>query len=349
MSTLEMMRKMMASRQQGGGNRVRGIFHTFEDNDNIIRLAGNPLEVRTHFIAPAPKRSDKGLCAQVAFTGDTKLQQTINCPDWDIDKQEFKKEKTCPVCKLRTIAHQVLKHPDLSAEEKKYYDELAQKCSSVRKLKWNIIDRKDPYVISSENGKEVKVLGYKIATIGMEALNDILGIFEQCAPMDITDADEGIDICVVKGNNGVRTAYSAKAVIEGRSLKVTPLSPEERAMPLHDLKAINGKPVDPTKVVDAFHEEYRTIYDTAKAGASTEETAEIEEDAIPAKAVAPKAAPTVAAPIAKPAGLPQRPVAKAPVAAAKPVTAEPSVSEAIESALGDDDALLGETPAQKKT
>lgn len=352
-SVLEKIRRLKASRPQSGGvNRVKGIFHQFQDGENIIRLVGEFLEVRTHFIAPATARKDRGLCIPAAFQGDGKLPQIINCPDWDIDKEVAKKDKTCPICKLRAIARKVLKEhvADLSSDEKTFYDNLARMCSPVTKLKWNIIDRKDPYVIADDNGRELKVLGLKIATIGMEAWNDINGIFDQ-VQADITDPDEGIDISVVKGNNGTRVSYSAKAVIEGKSLKVTPLTPEERALSLHDLKAINSKAVDVNKIVDALHEDLRQALEAVTVESSDTDVPETEEVVEDTEEVV--SAPVKAAPKARPVtAMPQRPVNKAPVIAqpAHP-TLSKEVVDAIDEALADEDGdgLMDGTSAQKKT
>jgi len=55
MSVLDRLTKQQASRPQGGqGGRVKGIFHQWKDGANHIRLAGDFVEVRTHFIAPSP-------------------------------------------------------------------------------------------------------------------------------------------------------------------------------------------------------------------------------------------------------------------------------------------------------
>ncbi len=258
-ATMERIRRMKERRPQAGGSgRMKGIFHAWKEGDNIIRLAGNFLEVRTHFIAPAPKRSDRGLCRPDAFQGDNSLPQVINCLDWDVEREEPKAVKTCPICKLANIARAILKE-NPTDEEKKFADALRQAAGARPNLKWNIIDRDDPFIILTEGEKEKRVLGFKVATIGMEAWKDIEGIFEQCN-RDISDPKEGLDIKVTKGNNGARTVYSAQAVLAGVSLKVSPFTPEEAAMPLHDLKSLSGKMVDAMKIVDALHEDLMELY-----------------------------------------------------------------------------------------
>jgi len=360
MSTLDKVRRLKERRPQAGGNgRIRGIFHGWKDGDNTIRLAGSFLEVRTHFIAPAPKRQDRGLCRADAFQGDNNIPQVVNCLDWDIEKEEPRSVKRCPICKLYEIARSVLKD-NPTPEEKKFFDALRQSAVARTNLKWNIIDRDDPYVVLTDNGTEKRVLGFKVATVGMEAWKDIEGIFEQCN-IDISDPVKGIDIKVTKGSNGTRVVYSAQAVLAGERLKITPFSAEEAAMPLHDLKVLCGKQIDPQRIVDSLHEDLMELYsvnsDDADPALVQEEVAAtaavVADDAAAAEsfddgglaaaavtaedgdglmdgtapATAPAPAPAVqakpAAPVA-PAAKPTAPVAaKPPVAAAKPVTTAP--------------------------
>ena len=263
LSTLDKVRRLKASRPQnkGGGGRMRGIFHQWLDGDNIIRLAGQFLEVRTHFIAPAPKRNDRGLCRADAFKGDGAIPMVVNCPDWDAVKEEAKPIKTCPLCKLAAIARAIKKEAGSTDEEKKFFDALAQAAAAKMNLKWNILDRTDPNILLvDDNGNEKKTLGFKIANIGTEAWNDIEGIFEQCK-IDISDPVKGVDIKVNKGHNGKRVVYTAQAILEGTSLRVTPFTEEEAALQLHNLKELCGKATPAQRIVDALHEDLRELYE----------------------------------------------------------------------------------------
>lgn len=322
-NVLDKVRKLKASRPQSGNNsRLRGYFHNWNDGDNILRLVGEFVEVRTHFIAPAPKRNDRGLCMPTAFQGDDKLPMKINCLDWDIGLEEFRKVKVCPVCKMWQIAKAVLKD-NPTPEEKAFFDKLRMDCSPKSELKWNILDRDDPYIIFvDESGTEKRVIGYKIASVGMEAWGDIEGIFDQCG-FDITDIDKGVDIKVHRGSNGTRTTYTAQAVVEGTSLRVTPLTEEERALELHDLKSRCGKQVEADKIISALHDDLRSVLEANETSEAVEEApaAEAEAEAeVEAPAPAPVAKPV---PVAAPAPRPAAPVAKAPVAAPAPRPAAP--------------------------
>jgi hypothetical protein len=372
MSVLDKLSKVQAARPQGGAfARVKGIFHQWKVGNNRLRLAGEFTEVRTHFIAPShsPKRKDRGLCLSVAFQGDDKLPQVINCLNWDIAMERPKKEKICPVCKLNAVARAILAEKP-NPEEKAFFEGLRQATRATSTLKWNVLDRDDPFVEVDNNGKAEKVLGFKIASIGPEAATDILGIFKQVG-YDIQDPDKGIDIEVTRDDGGQRTTYSARAVIEGTSLKVTPFTKEERALVLNDLKVRCGKQVEASKILDSLHEDLRQILNVdvvedseldADANAAVEAAvAEVSEPA-PAPAPATRPAQRTAAPQTRPVAPAATPVTapsaskvptsvlsrlkKQPVATA-PVTS--TEDAAIQEAIDEEDEMLPDgTDAKKK-
>jgi len=254
MGTYDKVKKFSASRPRYGSNSsTRGIFHTFNTGDNIIRLVGEFIEVKTHFIAPVKSRGEKGLCMQDAFEGEDKLPQVVNCPDWDIENEKPRATKQCPICALQRAYREASKKPGIAPEEKARFEEMAGKCAARTALKWNIIDREDPYIVESTDKGDRKVLGFKIATIGMEAWNDIEGIFTQCG-FDISDAEQGIDINVCR-TEAKKTSYSARAVLEGLSVKKSPLTAEELELQQHDLRRLCGKQTDPLAIRDALHSE----------------------------------------------------------------------------------------------
>jgi len=342
-STLEKIRRLKARRPQGGsGNRFKGVFHQWKDGDNIIRLAGSFLEVRTHFIAPAPKRNDRGICQAAAFQGENSISSFVNCLDWDVKMEEATRVKTCPICKLSSLAYQILKDTGITDQEKKFFKDLSSSAYAKRNLKWNILDRDDPYVTLVDDSGEKRVLGFKIATIGMEAWNDIEGIFEQCR-CDIADPVDGIDIRVVKGSNGTRIVYSAQAVLDGRELKATPFTEEEAALEMHDLKVRCGKMVEAQLIVDALHEDLRELLEmnddekalekesevaTAAVGIDSEPVAEDGDGLMDATSQSATPTPKPAAP-ARPT--PQAPVIQRPTAPAVQKPAPPAAPKSAAS------------------
>ena len=285
---LDKINKLKTRRATSGGggdfSKLRGLFHNWQDGDNIIRLVDEFLETHSHFIAPAKNRGDRGLCQEDAFKaeGSDRLQKVVNCLNWDLKTESElpKSEHTCPVCRLYSISCQVLDEKPDDPEEKKFYENLRSACRPRVQLKWNVIDRDNPNIKKIDGDAEVMVPGLKIASIGVEAWDDIEGIFEQVGA-DITDPEKGIDICVVKSfdHKKKRITYSAKAIIQGTSLKVTPLTEEEMAFERHDLLALSGRMTDADKIVDALHGDLRDILSLD----------EDEEDESPAESPAPKA------------------------------------------------------------
>ena len=285
-SILDKIAKVQAARPaSNNGGKTTGVFYNFKEGKNRIRLVGEFVEVRTHFIAPNVKQKKRGVCMQTAFAKskdetDT-LTQVVNCQNWDLATERVKPVKTCPVCKLNAIAKEFLSNSP-TAEEKKFFEAMKDETKPSIAYKWNIIDRDDPYVVSvSDAGVETKVLGLKIASIGREAYDGIADIFKQVG-YDIADPEKGIDIEVEKDSkSGPRVTYSARAVIEGITLKVTPFTADEKKLVPHDLRVRCGKQTAVKKIVDAFHDDYKTVYDTvSEDGQFVEEASDPVSEAI---------------------------------------------------------------------
>jgi len=261
-SVLEKIKKLRESRPQPQNwARHKDIFYEFQKGDNPIRLVGEFLQQKIHFIAPNKRFKDRGLCIADAFEGEDRIPKMISCLDWNTDEEQPTAEKTCPICHLHRIVKKVLREGGSSVEpQDRQYLEKLQKDSGVgTSLKWNVIDRRDPHVTEvDENGNEKKVLGYKVINIGMEAWYDIDSIFRQL-DRDISDPEEGVDINIIQDHNGVRTCYSAQVVMDGVQAKCTPLTEAERQLTLHDLKRLVGRQISAKQVIDALHDDIREI------------------------------------------------------------------------------------------
>lgn len=254
-SLLERMRSV-SNRGASPKTSVKDIFFTFQEGDNNIRLADNFFEVYAHFIAPVPNRNDRGFADAEAFKGDDRIPKMINCIDWDTEKEMWTGKHECPICKLSQISKKISNDPDCSADEHKFFAELQSSARARRSIKWNIIDRNDPFI--TENDEKVK--GYKIASIGIEAFRDIQGIAEQTG-LDINGTDDGCDIIVTKSKGG-RWEYSARVAMTNDrppQVAMTPLTNEEREMKLHDLKEICGKKVEADAIIKVLHQDLQDL------------------------------------------------------------------------------------------
>ena len=271
-SVLDKVKKFGKTRTRytGGGGDVRrftNLFLDWEDGDNHVRLVGEFIPVRTHYIRPDKRRGNRGLCPKSAFSGDDRLPALINCLDWDLEKEEPAEEKTCPICRLNRLANHFLQNrsADLSDKEKDFFENLRQVTRPREAVKWNVIDRDDCHITEvKEDGSEERVDGYKIATFGMMAYDDIEKIFADCG-FDITDPERGVDLCVTKSQKGGRTTYGTKLVLAGKGadmkVKVTPLTEEELKYELHDVKRICGRMVEVQALVDNMHDDLRELLD----------------------------------------------------------------------------------------
>lgn len=256
-----------AAKKNGGGkfNKVDGVFHSFKDGSNPIRMLGTYIKVQTHFVDATGKKD--GACKKDAFTqdaGENRIQKVVNCPDWDIETESWKpkEEHTCPLCAVRRKIYDFMKENNITDEnEKKKWQTLINKVAVTEAYKTNIIDRNDPFVVEHVDNKEEKKLGAKIATITKGAwklLEPLFGKFKR----DLADVEKGIDIDVVKGTNGIRAEYKVEPVLDDelRPL-VTPLTDEEKALKLNDLKVICGKQTDANKIVVNLNDDIREIYE----------------------------------------------------------------------------------------
>jgi hypothetical protein len=258
MNALEKIRKLKKASQANGGSRRRGIFLQFRMGPNTIRLVGEPIEVKNHYLGENKRfeHDPRGLIRDDA-DGVAKM---INCSDWNIDIEEPKEEKSCLICKLNEIANAELKKADndMTPADEGYLKELRSKGRARSVLKWNVIDRDDPNIVEQTDEGDKEVFGYKIANIGPEAWNDIEGIFTQVG-FDISDPDKGIDICVVKSQGQNRVTYSVRAVMEEGSVVRTPLTDDEKETDLLDIKQICGRQTDQRKLFDALHDDYQQL------------------------------------------------------------------------------------------
>jgi hypothetical protein len=196
-------------------------------------------------------------------------------------------------------------------------------------------------VIETTDKGERKILGYKVATIGMEAWNDIEGIFTQCG-FDISDPVTGVDINVVR-TEAKKTSYAARAILEAGSVKKTPLTAEEQALQLHDLKRLCGKMTDPLSIRDALHSDLMEDLEAAGGSSIGDEGVTEEEPAPAPRAAAP--APRTAAPAPKAAAPAPKAAAPAPAAKATFKAAAPAPKAAAPVEAEEEAPWEGEEPA----
>lgn len=230
----------------------------WKDGKNVGRCVGDYVETHTHSLSPNSFGSI-GVADEASFKGKGFIPFEVTCTDWDLKTEKYNRERTCPFCKLYGRACKALKRKDLTAEEKKTFEQIKEANKPSKKIKWNFIDRDAPYYIKvNGDKKEEQVKGLKVASYSFGQFNDIKGIVEQNG-LDISDPDTGIDIIVTKGKEGDKVKYSIQACIEKLAVKVTPLTDEEKSWKKWDFVDMYSKPYDFAAIKSKMHENFRIV------------------------------------------------------------------------------------------
>ena len=235
-------------------------------DEHTIRLVGDFVSIRSHWIGESKFGQDIAILNSGAFKGDNKLPMTVACGNWDAETEtEDPDGDACPVCRLGRNADAMLKKygKELEEADKATFKNIRRKCAVKCQYLFKIIDRENPYVDEEKTRK-----GYKILRAPEKLLKAILELSDKMKGIGISSPDEGIDITIKKivsetSKNDV--SYSALPVMEGVSVKQTPLTEEERGFRELELHKFAGKPVDKERFEEELTDEnnVRTIYENA--------------------------------------------------------------------------------------
>ena len=233
-------------------------------NEHVIRLVGDFIITHSHWIGPSPFNQVK-LFDDKLFVGDDKLPYQINCGNWDIENEKEDKSCGCIICKLREVAGEILYSEEgkaLDEKNKKFFKDLKYKCDAKTRYFFNCIDRDNPYV-----NVEEKIKGYKIIEIPYELMDGILALSEKLKGSDIASVDSGIDLIISKsgGKGEGKVKYSVLPVYDGMSVKVTPLTDQEKEMKLLDLKLMCGKKQDQERLFNDLNDDIKMLLDDSSS------------------------------------------------------------------------------------
>lgn len=244
-----------------GLGATKDVFYKFKTGVNHIRLVGDMIECRSHYLAGNQKRGNRGLCPQMVFEGDDKIPVFASCNDWDVAAERRKPTRECPICQLVTIASRALSSGRLNEAQVKFYTELKQNAREMTSFKVNIIDRDDPYITVIENGAETKRKGLKIASLSYTVAKSIYELSSRFG-FGIEHPDKGIDIEVTRSDTNGTTSYKVLPVF-GKNMAplVTPLTDEERSYQVHDLLGVYDRGVDYSKIRNSLHGDLISLLD----------------------------------------------------------------------------------------
>jgi len=263
------------SQKRTTNNRGENIWHSWKASSNKARFVGDFILTKTHYIGNNSKISNLALFEDAAFQGENRLSVVINCANWDIEKEEYKKNGPCLVCKLNKIAREVLKsnqpgeEDTITSEMRKEFADLKARTDNRSAYRWNILDRDNPDVAEGK-------AGFKITSLGQELFDQLSAIHDGYAPNDFTSVDLGLDISVKRtggGDSKERVKYSAQPAMLDGKLCVTPLSDEEKAYEQHVLLGICGRQADQELLVSKLLEKWTSLIEAVKQNESAAATA----------------------------------------------------------------------------
>ena len=281
-SVLEKLRNANKSSQapkKDYGPRYKDMYVKWRDGEFPYRFSGTPFTVHGHFLAgfQSPNGASKGLCLPEAFERGG-ISKATCCLNWDVKNESAIKGGNCPCCQIYHTVSQAIKDGGISDEEIKTLKSIQSLFRPSKELAWNAIDRDNPYVIRVNSDKtETRMKGYKLARLSGKVLSDVQGICEQLG-MDISDPLTGVDILVKKDKVNGKTAYTVKAALEKLSIKVTPLTDEEKEYKLIDLVENLNRKAPRDLIIKFLRPEFRAYLDL--------DIADEGSDPVPAEVVA---------------------------------------------------------------
>ena len=240
-------------------NDDENIFFDFTEGTHRIRLVGQWTTIHSHWIGPS-QFSKLSFYDESAFKGDNRLKKNINCSDWDSDTETPTKEKTCTICKLRSVANDLLYEcSDLDSKQKKYLENIASEAFPNERTFFLCIDRDNPEIAPGKKG-------FKIIEFPRALMKTWVTLVEQNADFDPTSEDEGVDFIVTKEKKGKKTEYTVNYAMKGLNVCQTPLTDEEKEYNKHDIKKIMGKLPDQDDLFDKLLPEFQELINDGSEG-----------------------------------------------------------------------------------
>ena len=237
----------------------------FKDGINKIRLVGDEMEIHIHELAP-DKFGNIGVADAAAFGHKGGLPYRVPCINWDPVSEKYDKEGGCPFCELYRKACLALKNKNLPESDKKLFEGIKRSMRAKERFRWNVIDREAPYYLKKVKGSdgkemvEVRVPGFKIADLSFSMFNAIKDLVITSGA-DITSDEEGVDVAISRSKEKDKTTYTANFVIEGKAIKVTPLTDEERGWKRWDFVEKFCQPYDFDAIRPRMRDFFRAVLD----------------------------------------------------------------------------------------
>lgn len=253
---LEAMQKRGEKLREEGGpgsyNENEKIFFDFSEGEHKIRLVGEWVTIRSHWIYPGPFSKVK-LFDESAFNGEDRIKKNIVCSDFDTTTEKVKEEKSCILCKLHSAASEILYNTsDLSPEQKSLLSGVIRDTNPMERTFFLCIDRNNPEIAPGKKG-------LKIIEFPKALMTQWTNLILQNKDLDVCGDDTGIDFIITKKRQGKSTVFTVNYSMKNISVEVTPLTDEEKAFQRHDIRKIMGKIPDHALVLSKLRPEFKDI------------------------------------------------------------------------------------------
>ena len=238
-------------------------FYRWKDGDNVVRLVGEPIMVRTYYL-PKSSYNATELFNPDAFNKDANehaLPKVINCPDWNIAERKF--ENNGDVLRaLNKIANEMLKigkENGLASAQLKKWQGVRNKTMPTLQYKWLCFDRDMPYVVEDGRIKEPKELtGYQIITLSRTLFEMVIAAQESYGEDDIFDVQKGCDLVFKKSidSKTKKAVWAVNLKMNGRRVAETPFTDEEKALEMPNLLELSGRQIPNQLIMNNLLGEY---------------------------------------------------------------------------------------------
>lgn len=246
---------------QGTSKRVS--FYKWKDGDNVVRLIGEPIMVRTYYLPKSSYNATEIFNAD-AFNKEANehaIPKVINCPDWNIEERKF--ENNGDVLRsLNKIANEMLKigkENGLPPAELKKWEGVRSKTMPTLQYKWLCFDRDMPYVVEDGRIKEPKELtGYQIITLSKTLFEMVIAAQESYGDDDIFDLQKGCDLVFKKSidSKTKKAVWAVNLKMNGRMVAETPLTEEEAKLEMPNLIELSGRQIPNELIMNNLLSEY---------------------------------------------------------------------------------------------
>lgn len=258
-SVLERIKRAKAELEKSGGS--------YDNNDNIfmdikeegtyhVRLINDWVEVHTHFIGNG-KFTPVKLYPDRAFEGENRLKKMINCVNFDPRTEIERENKKCVICRLNEVANEIINDRNSGAgeEEINWLKDIRKETFPKTRYLFCCIDRDNPEV---SPGKK----GIKIVEFPKKLFQQYLNLVEKNQDLDFTSQEgEAPELDIEVTGQGKDAVYSINFVMEGRQVKLTELTDEEKKLKVPDIYQISCQMPKQKPLFDRLNSDVKELID----------------------------------------------------------------------------------------